>query len=396
MGALDALETLADIALHKGSATLSHPGYLAHMDPPSAPEAVAATLWMSSENQNLLHPDVAPTARDLEQRVMDWMTPFFFPHHPNTSGGHMVPGSTVANLTALWAAREIGGANLTRVVASNRAHNSVRKACDLLRLEYVEVQSCPRTHVLLPSSLVELGDLSNAALVLTAGTVATGAIDDLSILTSDYSGTQNKPLWTHIDAAWAGPLRLSPSLSPLLKGVERADSIGFSAHKWLWQPKGSALVLFKHVKEAHETMSYGGGYLATPTVGVLGTKKASALPLAACLLSWGQKGVAARLEADVARAAQLAELVEHDERFELWGVPTTGIVVWRPVDSCGCSVSEVRARLKGAWVSLTEIDGAMWFRSVATNPKADPLLVFESVAAAFEECKLDVAKGDSH
>ena len=126
-------------------------------------------------------------------------------------------------------------------------------------------------------------------------------------------------------------------------------------------------------------MSYGGGYLATPTIGLLGSAPASALPLAATLLAWGRDGVAARLESDAAKAQTLAELVAADSRFELWGAPTAGVVVWRPR---GVPAAEVRARLFGAWVSLTAIDGEIWFRSVAANPAAEPRRVFAQVQEA--------------
>ena len=49
--------------------------------------------------------------------------------------------------------------------------------------------------------------------------------------------------WVHLDAAWAGPCRLSDKLAPLLAGVESCDSVGFSAHKWLYQPKGVGVVI---------------------------------------------------------------------------------------------------------------------------------------------------------
>jgi glutamate/tyrosine decarboxylase-like PLP-dependent enzyme len=56
-------------------------------------------------NQNLLHPDTGPVARLLEPLVVGWLAPVF-----GMGGGHLVPGSTLANLTALWAARDLAGA----------------------------------------------------------------------------------------------------------------------------------------------------------------------------------------------------------------------------------------------------------------------------------------------
>jgi len=92
-----------------------------------------------------------------------------------------------------------------------------------------------------------LTQLDRTALVLTAGTVATGTIDPLI--------WPDETAWVHVDAAWTGPLRLTDRFASCLAGIEAADSVGFSAHKWLYQPKGSALVLFRNAKTAHDALS---------------------------------------------------------------------------------------------------------------------------------------------
>src|SRR5207302_10116727 len=101
-----------------------------------------------------------------------------------------------------------------------------------------------------------------SALVLTAGTVAAGAIDPLD------AGAE--AAWRHVDAAWAGPLRLSEQHAGLLHGIDSADSIAVSAHKWVFQPKECALVLFRNVESAHGALSFASCYLATLNVGLLG------------------------------------------------------------------------------------------------------------------------------
>ena len=171
-------------------------------------------------------------------------------------GVYMTPGSTLANLTALWAARDATGAR--RVVTSAAAHLSIGKAAKILglALETVPADQAQRMdRAKLPQ------DLSDAILVLTAGTTSAGAIDPLSF--------RRHAAWTHIDAAWAGPLVFSQSHAARLAGMEHADSVAVSAHKWLFQPKESALVLFRNEKRAHEAVSFGGNYLATPNIGVL-------------------------------------------------------------------------------------------------------------------------------
>ncbi len=213
-------------------------------------------------------------------------------------------------------------------------------------------------------------DLSRSMVVFTAGTVATGAIDPLDA----GAGVA----WRHVDAAWAGPLRLSAHAG-LLAGIETADSVAVSAHKWLYQPKENALVLFADPDAAHEALSFAGSYLAAPNVGLLGSHGTAALPLAATLLAWGRQGVTGRIEADMATADLLARLVDQHPTLELWAPPVTGVVNWRPT---GRDPPEVRERLSDAWVSLADIAGTRWLRSVAVNPLADPHHVIDRITAA--------------
>lgn len=359
LGDEEALGVVGD-SFVRGASVLGHPGFFAHMDPPTPWVTWAAYVWVAALNQNMLHPDTSPSAGPLEDIVIRWMAPRF-----GMNGGHLTPGSTVANLTALWAARELRG--VEEVVASTAAHVSIPKAAAILGLRYRPVEVDDRQQMRVEG----LGDLSHAALVLTAGTVSTGSVDPLNV---DVA-----PAWRHVDAAWAGPLRLSERHAARLDGIDDADSVSISAHKWLFQPKECALVMFRDSALAHEAVSFGGAYLARPNVGVLGSRAATAVPLATTLLAWGRAGVAERLDHCMRLAAELARLVDARPELELWGEPQTGVVVWRPRDA---DVAELQTRLKRAFVSLTQIDGNAWFRSVAANPFADPDVVVDDVIAA--------------
>ncbi len=357
VGEMAALDQIAGMALDR-AAQLGHPGFFAHMDPPPPWITWITALWNAATNPNLLHEDTGAAARRVERRVVDWLAPEF-----GMGGGHVVPGSTVANLTALWAAREVAG--VRRVVASAHAHLSVRKAAAILGLAY-EHADVDATHRLDPHALPDLAD---AAIVLTAGTTATGAIDPL-----DAGGGA---AWRHVDAAWAGPLRFSRSHRHVLNGIDTADSVAVSAHKWLYQPKESALVLFADETAAHDAMTFGGGYLAVPNIGLLGSHGAAAISLAATLLAWGREGLAARIGAGMDHADRLARLVEDDERFELWGPNRSGVIAWRPRQADPASL---RDAMRHAFASLIKLESGTWLRSVAANPAADPDAVFAAAA----------------
>lgn len=358
MGSLACLDLLAPIVLG-GAARLDAPTAFAHMDPPTPWITWATTLWNAALNQNLLHPATAPAARGMESRVVEWLAPSF-----GMTGGHMTPGSTVANLTALWAARECAGADT--VIASDAAHLSVRKAAHLLGMRFTALAT-DEYGALLPRALPS--DLRRTALVLTAGTTSTGAIDQLNLA--------GRAAWTHVDAAWAGPLRLS-SYADRLSGIETADSVSVSAHKWLFQPKESALVLFRDAKRATEAVSFGGAYLAVPNVGVLGSHGAGAIPLLATLLAWGRAGVAQRIEHCMGSAEEFGDFIATDSRLELLTEPRTGIVVWRPRDDS--AFDGYLQQLAPGAVSTTTIAGQRWFRNVAANPNADIRRIAQVIA----------------
>jgi|GEM_PF-109910 len=356
-----ALDWLAPHVLG-GARRLGAAAALAHMDPPTPWVTWVAALWNASLNQNLLHPDVAPVARGLEARAIGWLAPAF-----GMDGGHMTPGSTVSNLTALWAARELRG--VRTVIASEAAHLSVPKAAHLLGLGYRAIPTCA-------DGTIDAGhlpqDMGDAVLVLTAGGTSTGAIDDMALA--------GRAAWTHVDAAWAGPLRFSARHAHRLDGIERADSVAVSAHKLLFQPKESGLVFFRDTAVAHEAISYGGAYLKVPNTGVLGSHGAIAVPLLATLMAWGRNGLAARIDRAMALADALHARLDQHPGIELFGAQVSGVVLWRPAG--GVDTAATAARLPPGMASRTRVAGDDWIRHVAANPMADLELIWKAIEHA--------------
>lgn len=344
-GEYAALDRLAPSVLG-GAARLDRPDAFAHMDPPTPWIAWALALWNARLNQNLLHPATAPFARAAEERVVAWLAPYF-----GMGGGHMTGDSTLANLTALWAAREVAG--VRRVVASAAAHVSVAKAARILGLPFEAVPADAEQRL----DPGRLGDISDAALVLTLGTTAAGAIDPLALA--------GRAAWTHADAAWAGPLRLSPRYRDRLKGIEAADSIAVSAHKLLFQPKGSALVLFRDPARVNRAIGSDAAYLAAPNVGLEGSRGASATILLATLLAWGRAGIAERVERAIANAERVAARVAASRDLRLFAPPETGVVLFREKNH---AVDWLAQRLLPTSASLADIAGEPWIRMVAANP----------------------------
>ena len=339
------------------AAKLDAPEAFANMDPPTPWITWAIALWNARLNQNLLHPATAPFAIQAERRVFEWLMPFF-----GMRGGHMCSGSTLANLTAIWAARD--GKDVQRVVASQAAHLSIQKAARMLRLPIREVPATRYGQL----DVSQLGDVSDACLVLTAGTTATGEVDPLELI--------GQARWTHVDAAWGGPLRLSSTYANRLAGIEGADSVAVSAHKLLMQPKDSALVMFRDPELANSVISFGGGYLATPNIGVQGSRGAAAGSLLATLLALGRAGIAERIDRVMEMANQLAENLEAEEAMELLSFPKTGVTVFRPRK---LDTDEIHAKLPPGMFSICLIEDERWLRSVAANPLADIDLIVATI-----------------
>ena len=344
-----------DALIGEYSAPLADALAFAHMDPPTSVVAANVVGLNAQTNQNLLHPDLSPLASVAETKVISWLAPFFGMHD-----GLMCSGSSLANLTALWCARESGA---TRVVASTDAHLSIAKSAHILGLAFhaVPVDAAGRIEQL--DSVVSEFD----CVVLTAGTTARGVVDRLE---------RRDTRWLHVDAAWAGPLRMT-LYSDRLDGIEYADSVAVSAHKWLYQPKDSALIFFKD-PASRELISFGGAYLVAPNVGIQGSRGAAGLALLATLMSNGRSGLAATIEKGVQDAETFARFIDSQSSLELKALPETGVVNWRPVNS---DVQTV-AKTLGLTSSTVTIDDDLWLRQVAANPFVDMKAVVDKVMRA--------------
>jgi len=236
----------------------SHPRFYGFINATADPVGVAADYLAASMNPNCWGGDHA--AIHVEHRVMRWLAEFL--GYPETAEGILVSGGSMANFTALAAARRAmtpgnvredglageGRPRLT-VYASDQVHHCVDKAVDLLgigtrQLRKIETDERFRIRMDLLEKAVAAdrrAGLTPAIVVGNAGTVNTGAIDPLEEI-ADFC--RRESLWFHVDGAYGAMARLSPKLAPLFSGMESADSIAADPHKWLYVPyeAGATLV----------------------------------------------------------------------------------------------------------------------------------------------------------
>ena len=190
-------------------------------------------------------------AAQIELTVLDWLRKLC--SFPDSAGGVLVSGGSVANLTALAAARhsKLGHDWSNAVIyCSDQTHSSIVRAVDVLGFQPNQLRRIPSDgHFCLTiNSLLQAiqHDRKNGnhpfCVVANAGTTNTGAVDPLSAL-ADLCCQEN--LWFHIDGAYGASAVLTQEGKVLLKGLERADSLSLDPHKWLFQPFEIGCVLLR-------------------------------------------------------------------------------------------------------------------------------------------------------
>ena len=213
----------------------------------------------------------------VERQVLRWCRQIF--GFPDTSGGLMVSGTTMATIIALAIARNhalgneydvrlegiTGGPRLVGY-ASTETHLCSWRAFELLgigrkslRLIPVDANFCIDMNQLEKTINEDLqAGFTPFCVIGNVGTVNTGSIDDLRALKSFASKYK---LWFHIDGAVGALAILSKELKPRLLGIEQADSLAFDFHKWLHVPYEAGCVLLRDKKQQLATFSSHGRYL---------------------------------------------------------------------------------------------------------------------------------------
>jgi glutamate/tyrosine decarboxylase-like PLP-dependent enzyme len=173
----------------------------------------------------------------------------------------------------------------------------------------------------------------------TAGTVETGAIDPLPEI-ADLC--ERRGLWFHVDAAYGGPAVLAGDLRPLFAGIERADSIAFDPHKWVYTPHSGGCVLVRDLQELNDAFAVNPAYVHTDRsktghgldlrdLGPQFSRGFAAFKVWISLLAHGRDAYARRISHDAALARYLAARVEERDDFELAAPVTLSICCFRYV-----------------------------------------------------------------
>jgi aromatic-L-amino-acid/L-tryptophan decarboxylase len=396
-----------DYATHPG-----HPGFMGYISGAGTVPGAAAALLAAALNQNGGGFRLAPGATEIERHLMRWFASRFgLPDA--TAGGIVVSGGAVATLTCLavararragWDVRRLGvaaGPPLT-VYASTEAHAVAARAVDVLGLgtDALRLAGVDRNGRMRVDDLGELIERDVAegrrplAVVATAGTTATGAIDPMPAIAELC---RERSLWLHVDAAYGGAAVLSRELAHLLSGIEEADSIAFDPHKWMGVPLGAGCALLRDIDEARATFHIDASYTVEDVErsgstfdygshGLQWSRGFDALKIWVSLLAHGHEGYGRSINRDVALARYLAARVEQRPEFELVLPPSLSICCFRYVPPMPTSDEDLD-RLNERLMTELQLDG----RTYCSNAIVDGRFVLRACIVNFrtEETHID-------
>lgn len=253
-----------------------HPRFWSWVGGTGTPTQLIADMFISAMNSASLGMDEVASSH-VELQLLDWLKTML--DYPADASGLLVSGGSMANLVGLAVARThmapydvrdkgIDTDDHPRLIyySSVEAHSSVRKGIELLGLGTESLRTIP----VLDDFTIDIVALENAiaddrqaghlpaCIVATAGTVNTGATDALNSM-ADLA--ESEDMWLHVDAAFGGFTKLSPASRHLVEGMERADSLAFDLHKWLYVQYDCGCALIRGDKPHKETFSVMPSYL---------------------------------------------------------------------------------------------------------------------------------------
>lgn len=318
-----------------------------------------AEMLAAAMNPNVGGGDHA--AARMEAQVVGWCREML--GYPAEASGLLVTGGSEANLLGLAVARQAApgvdvraegvraAAGQLAVYASNETHGSVRKAVELLGLGTAGLRLIPVADdfsvdvAALQATLRadRAAGVVPVAIVANAGTVNTGAFDDIPALAEVAA---REKIWLHVDGAFGALAALAPdALSPedrrRLGGISRADSLAFDLHKWMYMPYDVGCLLVRDAALHHATFSLTPSYLQRATRGLAAgdywpsdygmqlSRGFRALKAWMLLKEHGTEAYGAQIRKNIGQAAYLARLVDEAPDLERVAPAPLNIVCFR-------------------------------------------------------------------
>ena len=360
------LDKLVANSVHTAS-----PAFIGHMTSALPYFMLPLSKIMIALNQNLVKTETSKAFTPMERQVLGMIHRLVYEedgafyrkwmHDPRYALGAMCSGGTVANLTALWVARNRAfpaegsfrglhqeglfralkyyGYEGAAIVVSRRGHYSLRKAADVLGLgreALVPVDTDDDNRIqtdALRDKCLELHrqKIKVMAICGVAGTTETGNVDPLDGM-ADIAREFGAHF--HVDAAWGGPTLFSRSHKHLLRGIEKADSVTFDAHKQLYVPMGVGLVVFKDPSlasavEHHAQYIIRKGSRDLGSTTLEGSRPGMSMLIHSGLKILAREGYEILIDQGIEKAQTFAAMINAEPDFELITKPELNILTYR-------------------------------------------------------------------
>jgi aromatic-L-amino-acid decarboxylase len=335
----------------------------------------------------------AGAASEVEDQAVRWVSEFIdFP----AAAGAFTSGGTISNVTALAAARERALPGSRRcgmahqagaLYCSGEAHYSVVRAAELLGIGSDRVRGLPQDarRRLAPEEVGAAIDrdreagIAPIAVVATAGTTLTGAVDPIDELADVCV---ERGTWLHVDGAYGVAAASTPTAGHLFAGLERADSVTLDAHKWLFLPKACGVVLVRRREDLHGALAHEEDYVPHDRpdhhmvdITLEYSRPFRALKLWLAFRAHGADAIRDAIERNLRQARLLHdELAACDDVELLCGEPPLSVVPFRHVPQGVADLDAHNLRVVAAlqdtgdvWVAPAQVDGKVCLRPCVVN-----------------------------
>ncbi len=360
-----------EIAPH--AVNVASPYFIGHMTSAIPYFMVHLKTITAALNQNVVKIETSKVVSIIEKQVLAKIHRLifhkgdeFYAEHvqsPYTTLGCFVEDGTLANITALWVARNtllppVGafqgceadglaagcaahGIERCVVLVSRLGHYSLRKAAGILGLgnrHVIPISVDRHNRMDIRELLKKINEIKTTgggtrilAIVGIAGTTETGTVDPLDALAEVCAEHR---IFYHVDAAWGGPTLMSEKYGRYLNGIDQADSVTIDGHKQFYMPMGCGMVFFKD-PYILDQIAYHARYIARPgsvdlgIKSISGSREATSLVLAGALQIMGSRGYALLIEHGIEAARAMAEEINRRDLFELVSSPQLNILTYR-------------------------------------------------------------------
>jgi aromatic-L-amino-acid decarboxylase len=356
-----------DDVLMPGLTHWQSPRFFAYFATCASEPAILAELLVAGINNVGILWRTSPALQELEQVTLAWLAELI--GLPAGWHGQLEDGASISTLAALAAARH-GRPDRRVVVCSEHAHSSVEKACRLLDLE---IRKTPADDAF--RLRVDALDLTDAcAVVATVGTTSSTSVDPVAPIAD---ACEERGVWLHVDAAYAGAAMVCPEHRWAFEGIERVDSIVVNPHKWLLTTQGCSAFWTRRPDELRDAFSVIPEYLRTsdevvsfseygPALG----RSFRALQLWAVMRCYGREGLQAAIRNAVSLAEGFEGWVRDEPGWELCAPRPFSVVCFRREgsdDDNAALLARVNARGE-VFLSHTKLDGRYVLRLAIGNP----------------------------